>query len=232
MEKLTGPHLLRVTDDINPTYHVRRLLTATLGMPIAPAEREAADAQGSVSLFFHENKDERGAPSAKVFGVSNCHVLRGHTTHDYEFKGAGAPPQHVCLAGFRRFQRRLDEIKGCIAGHGMNAEILARGIVRLKAKPRSEDTEEAEEDEMAMVAKQEKLDQVKKDIGVLENFYKDVIDQWSDVACRNIGHVDWAPKISIDVNGRNYTKDIGTFEVDAVRFKAQFKGNVVDLGGF
>jgi hypothetical protein len=100
VEKLSGPHLLRVTDDTHPTHYVRRLLAAALGIPIATAEREAADAQGSVALFFHENKDKRGAPSAKVFGVSNCHVLRKDTTVDYEFKGAGAPRQHVRLAGF------------------------------------------------------------------------------------------------------------------------------------
>ena len=231
VERLSGSPLLRVTDDTNPTYHVRRFLTAALRMSIAPAEREAADAQGSVALFFHENKDERGAPSAKVFGVSNCHVLREHTTRDYEFKGAGAPSQRVRLAGFRRFQRGLDKIKRCVAGHGIDAEILAREIVRLEANPRSEDPEEAGEDKAAMVAKREKLDKVKKDIGVLESFYKDVINQWSDIARRNFGYVNWALKISVDVQGHSYTKDIATFEVDAVRFKAQFKGNVVDLGG-
>ncbi len=73
---------------------------------------------------------------------------------------------------------------------------------------------------------------MKKDIGVLEAFYKDANNQWGNIARRNIGHVNWTPKISVDVQGRRYTKDIGTFEVDAVRFKAQFKGNVVDLGAF
>lgn len=173
VEKLSGPHLLRVTDDTNPTYHVRRLLTAALGMPIATAEREAADAQGSVALFFHENKDKHGAPSAKVFGVSNCHVLHEDTTIDYNFKGAGAP-RH----------------------------------------------------EMAVEAKREKLAKVKKDIGILETFYNDPNNQWSDIVRRNVGHVHWAPKISVDTQGHNYTRDIGTFEVDAVRFKAQFKGNL------
>jgi uncharacterized protein YndB with AHSA1/START domain len=232
VEKLSGPHLLRVTDDTNPTHYVRRFLTAALGMPIAPAEREDADAQGSVTLFFHENKDKRGDPSAKVFGVSNCHVLREDTTVAYEFKGAGAPPQHVRLAGFRRFQRGLDEIKACVDGYGTDADLLAREVVELEAKPKSEDPEEAAEDEAAVEAKREKLAKVKKDIGVLETFYKDTNSQWGDIARRNIGHVDWAPKISVDVQGRKYTKDIGTFEVDAARFKAQFKGNVVDLGAF
>jgi hypothetical protein len=97
----------------------------------------------------------------------------------------------------------------------------------LEEKPKSEDLDEA-----AVEAKREKLAKVKKDIGVLEAFYKDTNNQWGDTARRNIGHVDWASEISVDVQSRKYTKDIGTFEVDATRFKAQFKGNVVDLGAF
>jgi hypothetical protein len=149
---------------------------------------------GRIALFFHENKDKRGATSAKVFGVSNCHVLREDTTVEYEFKGAGAPAQHVRLAGFRRFQRGLDEIKACVGGYGTDADLLVREIVELEAKPKSEDPEEAAEDEAALEAKREKLAQVKKDIGVLETFYKDVNNQWADIARRNIGHVDWAPR--------------------------------------
>jgi hypothetical protein len=44
--------------------------------------------------------------------------------------------------------------------------------------------------------------------------------------------VDWAPKISVDVEGDRYTMDIGTFELDEARFKPNFKGNVIDLGAF
>jgi hypothetical protein len=76
------------------------------------------------------------------------------------------------------------------------------------------------------------LAKVKKDIGVLETFYNDTNKQWGDIARRNIGHVDWAPEIYVDVEGRHYTKDIGTFQVDAARFKDQFKGNVVNLSAF
>lgn len=232
VEKLSGPHLLRVTDKTNPTHHVRRFLTAALGMPIATAEREAADVQGSVALFFHENKDKHGNTSAKVFGVSNCHVLRENTNVDYEFKGAGAPAQHVRLAGFRRFQRGLDEIKACITDYIGDAELLVREIAEMEVKQKSEDLEVVAEDEVAIEVRREKLAKVKKDIRILEDFYKDTNRQWGDIALRNIGHVSWAPKISVDVQGHKYTKDIGTFEVDAVKFKAQFKGNVVDLGAF
>ena len=232
VEKLSGPPLLRVTDDTNPTNYVRRLFTAALGMPIAIAEKEDDDAQGSVTLFFHKNRDKHGNPSAKVLGVSNNHVLRRDTTVTYEFRGAGAPPQRVRLAGLRQFQRALDEIKALIGGHGTDADLLAREIIALEAKPRSEDPEEAAEDEAAVKAKRKKLDKVMEDIGVLEDFYKKINSQWSDITRRNIGHVDWAPAISVDVEGRHYTKDIGTFEVEESRFKAHFKGNVVDLGAF
>ena len=126
VEKLSGPHLLRVADDTNSTHYVRRFLTAVLGMPIA-----TVDAQGSVAMFFHENKDKHGATSTKVFGVSNYHVLRKDTTVEYQFKGAGAPAQHVRLAGFCRYQRGLDEIKACIGGYEFDADLLAREIVEL-----------------------------------------------------------------------------------------------------
>ncbi|KZT25965.1 hypothetical protein NEOLEDRAFT_1156078 [Neolentinus lepideus HHB14362 ss-1] len=183
--RLSSPPLLHVTRDTNRSHYVRRFMISALGMPIVAEEREAADAQGNVTLLFHENKDMCGNFSARVFAVSNCHVLRERTIVTYEFKGPGAPRQH----------HGLDEIKSCVCGHGIDAELLAREI----------------------------------DIGELETFYNDCNSQWSNLARRNIGYVHWVPSISVDVEGRHCTKDIGTFEVDARRFRRQFKGNVVDL---
>lgn len=229
---LAGPALLRVADDTNPTHYLRRLFTALLGMPIATAERETEDAQGSVAFFFHENKTRNGDPSARVLGVSNNHVLRQDTTVDYQFKGAGTPRQYVRLAGYRRFHRGLDEIKAVIAETVTDANRLALDIVRLEEKPESQDPEEAEEDQKALEIKREELVKLNEKTINLEKFYNQVSTQWGDLGRRDIGFVDWAPKISIDVNGRRYTKDIATFEVDEVKFKAQFKGNLVDLGAF
>ena len=231
-ERLSGPPLLRVTDETDPTYYIRRLFTAALGMPITTAEREEDDAQGSVALFFHENKDKHGNPSTKVFGVSNSHVLRKDTTITYEFKGAGAPPQHVRLAGSHRFRRGLKEIEACICSHKTDANDTSQRISDLEVKPKSEDPEEAAGDGAALKARRENLAKMKEDISILEAFHNDIKNQWGDIARRNIGHVDWAPAISISIEGHRYTKDLGTFEVDAARFRARFKGNVVDLGHF
>ena len=85
--KLAGPALVRVMGSNNPTAHVRRIFTAALNVPLAAKEREEEDAQGSLTLYFHEGKDKRGNLSNKVLGVTNCHVLRKNTGADYEYKG-------------------------------------------------------------------------------------------------------------------------------------------------
>lgn len=91
----------------------------------------------------------------------------------------------------------------CIGGCRTDADLLAREIVELEVKLKSEDPEEVAEDKATMGAKWEKLAKVKKDIGTLKAFYKDAINQWCDIAHRNISHVGWAPEISVNVQGRN-----------------------------
>ena len=230
--KAVGPALLRVVGNNNPTVHVRRHLTAALGMPIATAESEMDNAQGSVGFFFHEGRDMRGDPSTKVFGVSNRHVLRKKIKGTYEFKGIGAPRQYVRVNGFHRFQRGLDEIKVSIGDHAMLADLYVREIAKLEAKGTSEDEEEAEEDARKLRKTRERLDEQKQAIADLEKFYDDVKTQWIDIWSRNVGHVHYSPPVSVDVEGEQYTEDWGTFDLEEVKFKAKFKGNVVDFGAF
>ena len=82
-QRLAGPPLMRHVGSHNATHYVRRFLTALLGIPLATKGMEE-DAQSALTLWFHENKDKDGNPSDKVYGVSNCHVLRKDTTVGYE----------------------------------------------------------------------------------------------------------------------------------------------------
>ena len=232
VERLDGLPPLRVTLDTDPTYYVRHFLTAGLSMPITTKEREPDDAQGSVGFFFHENRTRRDEPSTRVLGISNCHVLRKTTTADYEFEGTGAARQLVRVAGSHHFQRGVNEIRTRIGRLGSDAELLVTEIADLELQLTSDDPDEVEEAEAGVKAKQTKLIKVKKDIGVLEAFYNELNAQWSNIGRRNIGHVDWAPKISVDVEGDHYTMDVGTFELDKAKFKPNFKGNVINLGAF
>ena len=226
----SGPYA--VAKNTNPTHYVRRAFTAALGMPIATKERENTDAQGTVSFFFHENKDKNGEPSARVLAVSNKHVLRKGTTVDYQFRGSGAPRQYVRVCGLRRFQRSTNEIRALVTKNVAEAVRLAKGIAQLEAEPKRENREQAEEDEEDLKTKKDQLKKVNKDSGKLQAFFKEVNTQWNDIARRCIGFVDWAPSISIDVDVCHYTRDIGTVELDSHKFKDNFQGNVVDLGAF
>ncbi len=190
--------------------------------------------EGTLTLWFHENRDEDGNPSDRVFGVSSCHVLRKNTTVEYEHRD-DAPRDYVRVCGMRRFERRrgIDEITKAIASHGILADFGAREIVkleeRLEAKGGGDD-----EAIKTINAKQRNLVYENKAIAQLETFYSEVKRDWSDIKLdRNIGQVQYAAPIMVDVEGgTKYTLDWGAFLVAEEKVRDQFEGNVVDLGAF
>jgi hypothetical protein len=223
--KAAGPPLLPVVSKRNPTAHVRRHLTAVLGMPIAPAEMEEQDIQGSVGFFFHENIDQHGNPGDKVLAVTNHHVLCKAHYKKYDFRAHGSPRQHVRVCGYRRFQRGLDEIKAAVIDHNTEASSCAEEIAELEA------SEEGDEDDANnLVRARQELDEHKAAIVELETLYKEVNANWGDISRRNIGVLEYSPPISVD--DRRYTQDWAIIRVDPERFQPNFMGNVIDLGAF
>jgi len=228
-----GPPLLRTVGNKDTTVDVRGPLTAALSIPIATAERP--DNQGSLGFFFHEGVDQAGNVSNRVLGVSCRHVLLKTTKmHNvtYELKGARMRHNYIQLFSFRRFQRFLDNIKVQIGRHGTMVDIYSRGVETFEAREKSEDPEVAADDEEELGEARQRLAKENKSIADLEKFYFDVMPNWSDSARRNIGIVHYSPAITLNVKPEGYTEDWGTFVLDEDKWKAQFKGNVLDLGSF
>jgi len=223
--RLAGPPLLPHVGSHDATHHVRHFLTALLGVPLATEGMELEDSQGTLTLWFHENKDEDGNASNKVYGVSNCHILRKDTTMEYEHTG-GARKDHVRVCGMHRFQQGLDEITKAIRDQAIVADYYAREIVNLKAK--------GKQDQEVIGANQRGLDDADKAIANLENLYNEVTKSWTDIRLhRNIGYVKYAAPITVDVEGgTRYTSDWAVFEATESKVKKEFEGNVVDLGSF
>ncbi|KAI9433422.1 hypothetical protein F5148DRAFT_1301893 [Russula earlei] len=73
------------------------VLQRLAGPPLA-RHMEREDVQGTLTRWFHGNRDKVGNPSTKVSGVTNCHVLRRDPTVDYEHRG-GAPMSYVRICG-------------------------------------------------------------------------------------------------------------------------------------
>ncbi|KAF5381360.1 hypothetical protein D9615_008320 [Tricholomella constricta] len=225
LQRLAGPPFMRHVNSTNPTHHVRRFLTALLGVPLAVQGMEAED-EGTLTLWFHENKGKDGNPSYKVYGVSNCHVLRKNITVDYEHKG-GAPKDFVRVCGLHRFQRGLDEIKTHISSHSFYAELYTQEIDGLEAM------ETQDEKVLRHIStNQRNLNDAKEAIRQLEALYDEVTKHWPDIKLhRDIGYVQHAEAIKVDVEGgTRYTSDWGAFVVAEAKVKDQFEGNVVDLG--
>ena len=190
---------------------------------------EAEDSQGTLTVWFHENVGKDGNTSFKVYGVSNCHVLRKNTTFDYDHKG-GAPKDFVRVCGVHRFQRGIDEIKKHISDHGIRADIYTREIVGLEAGENQDD----EEVMIEIDANRRKLNDENATILQLEALYEQVTKYWFDIKLhRDIGYVQHAEAIKVDVQGgTRYTSDWGAFLAAEEKVKGQFEGNVVDLGAF
>ncbi|KAI9443958.1 hypothetical protein H4582DRAFT_1918198 [Lactarius indigo] len=226
LQRLAGPPLMRHVGSTNATHRVRRFLTALLGIPLATEGMEEEDSQGTLTLWFHENKDKDGNPSDKVYGVSNCHVLRKDTTVEYERRD-GEPKDHVRVCRMCRFQWGHDEIKKAKYGHSIQADLLAQEIIGLEAKERQD-----AKDAALMCAKRDKLEDKNQAIAKLEAFYDEVKNYWTDIGLhRNIGYVQHAAAITVDVEGgTRYTSDWAAFLAAEAKVKDKFEGNVVDLG--
>ncbi|KZT00483.1 uncharacterized protein LAESUDRAFT_764553 [Laetiporus sulphureus 93-53] len=212
VERLDGPRLMDTVDETNPTYRYRHPYTAALSLPVAPKIKSRDDGQGTVGLFFHENRDKNGQPSPHVLALTNKHVLSADFDADYEFRGAGAPREAAIAVFLKEAARLADEVK------------------RLKAEPKSTDAEKALDDEDALEEKKAALQKMDRRNTRLQVFYKEISTQWKDPELRNIGYTDYAPSISARVDETRYTRDIGTIRLDPRKFEDFFRGNLVDLG--
>jgi hypothetical protein len=54
--------------------------------------------------------------------------------------------------------------------------------------------------------------------------------QWTKPKDRVIGHVVWAPPVSLSTAPTSYTKDVCVIKLDDKKFSRNLKSNVLDLG--
>ncbi|KAG6850417.1 hypothetical protein H0H93_013642 [Arthromyces matolae] len=222
LQRLVGPPLMPHVITYDPTHHLRRFLTPLLGVPLATQGMEEEEgAQGTLTLWFHENKDNKGNQSKKVYGVTNCHVLRKNTHDEYQHESS-TPKDCVQVCGARRFQRGLDEIQQAIDDHRKLVERFKKDVAVMEK-------ESCDENAKLLVGLKSNIEQKEGVIVDLQAFYEEVKRGWSND--RNIGHVEYAAPITVDVEGGTlFTSDWAVFSAAEEKIKDNFQGNVVDLG--
>lgn len=214
---------MKVEEDTNPVFGLNHPFNVGLGIPIA---RSNDDTQGTLTFLFREVKTRNGAPSNKILGLTNKHVVSLDTTTAYEFDGTD--PQRILVCADRRFESAVLELKKAVRTAGDVEQYLARNVDKWKKK--------AELDGGADVAtalrrRTTEWEEKKLDITTLQMFVDKVEAEWKEPDARTLGIVEWAPKIAVGVGHLNYTRDIATFAVDQAKLQ-NFDHNIVDLGAF
>lgn len=219
VESLVGPPLMPIVDNSDPTFGLSNPFDVGLGIPIA---RASDDAQGTVTLLFHEVKTKDGTPSDRILALTNKHVVTVDTTTDYIFDAAN--PVSILVCGERRFDRANKEIK-----EALNTGL--REAVRLAGELKDLQTKEGTPAKRAVQRKEADLTRQLEDNEVRQELFHVVNGPWKLAGNCKFATVLWAPKISVTVPGHPYTRDIATLVVDEVKLE-HFNGNIVNLGTF
>ena len=213
--RLAGRPLMRVQRHSDAKFGLNHPFNTGLGIPIA---RQSDDAQGTLTFLFKEVKTISGEPSDRILALTNKHVASFDTTTDYVLDEAG--PQHILVCGDRRLAHAIDEIQEAVTTGLLDAAGL---VEELRETP--------VDNASALRHARHALEDKNEDNTNIQTLLNEVNTNWTDTNDRRFGVVDWAPRISVRVDERHYTRDIATFAVDKEKL-GDFEKNTVDLGTF
>ncbi|KAG8898478.1 hypothetical protein FRB99_007398 [Tulasnella sp. 403] len=139
------------------------------------------------------------------------------TKSDYEYSGCSSAPQkfiHNCSCC--HFEQVVNEMCVFIAKKLSEAKLFAKQLMEMLMKPESDNNDEVAADKLAVKGKKEDLDRVKDN----SDTYQQIL-RW----------LNWAPKITNDLDDCHYTWDLGVFVLDKAKFQKNFKGSYIYLTG-
>jgi hypothetical protein len=145
---------------------------------------------------------------------------------NYAYKGG--PKKEVVLMGTRGFNSFVESIRGRIGTLNITVSILETQVAVSTERSESGGPD-AERAKHELAETQYELSKARTAIVELKKFYVKVKKPWSKPEDRVIGHVVWAPSISVSTP-HGYTKDVCVIKLDNKKFLQNFRGNVLDLG--
>jgi hypothetical protein len=131
--------------------------------------------------------------------------------------------------GTKAFTNFLISIQGHIGTLNNTVGVLEKRVTVLKARSESGGPK-AEQAERELVETQHELRKIQTAIGELKKFFLKMKKEWRMPKDRIIGHVVWAPPVTVSTAPHSYTKDVCVVELDEKKFSQNFRRNVLDLG--
>ena len=146
---------------------------------------------------------------------------------DYTYKAG--PKENVVLMGIKAFTNFLRSIQGHIGTLNNTVGILEKWITALTTRSEG-GSPNAEQAARELVETQGQLSKTRTAIEELKKFFMKMKKQWAKSKDRVIGHVVWAPPLSLSTAPHGYTKDVCVVNLDKAKFSRNFRRNVLNLG--
>lgn len=220
-----GPQLLDYVPSVDPTADVCSPFTPALGLPIAPKVFPYFEGSGCLYLC------EGGEPD-RVLLLTARHVVLPPSEYSnslYHRKDNNIPRRDVIHFGSEAYQNVLTSITGKIMHETLMADHYKDEIEYLGEVVEGEDTKIADTRKVLEV----KLAGAKKSRASVNEFHGRITRFWTAESQRILGHVLYAPPISIGTGDKQFTEDWALVELNNEKFNWDtFQGNVINLGMF
>lgn len=133
--------------------------------------------------------------------------------------------------GTKAFTNFLISIQGHIGTLNSTVGVLKKRVRTLAARSRSGGSN-AEQAAVELAETEHELGKTQTAIEELKKFFVKVSKEWTKPKDRVIGHVVWAPEISVATAPHDYTQDVCVVKLNEKKFLPNFRGNVLDLGAY
>ncbi|KAF6748457.1 hypothetical protein DFP72DRAFT_1174346 [Ephemerocybe angulata] len=203
-------------------HHLQNVIdwaTTSLSLPIAGLK--TLHIQGSLGFYFRVGSD--------LYGVTARHILFPEEEGNMPYKHvAPAPEREVVLMSERAYEDFLTSIRHKKRVLTYDVDIKQRQATEERAQAETGDEQAA----IALANTEAKIERLNEAFEALDVFLTTMEgSRWSFADLRVIGHVVWAPPISGNNPPYGYTQDLCVIKLDKSKFAANFRGNVIHLGG-
>ncbi|KAL5490711.1 hypothetical protein ACEPAI_5545 [Sanghuangporus weigelae] len=221
--RFSGPQLLDYVSFVDPTADVRGPFTPALGLQIAP--KTFPYFGGTGCLYFCE-----GGGSDRVFLLTARHVVLppGEYPNElYNRKNNSMPRREIIHLGSKAFQNALEAIMDKIGHDDLMIDIYKDELEGLGEAIEGEDAKTTTNRKEF----EDRLAKAEASKASVYEFHDNVTRFWSAESQRILGHVLYAPPISISTGDKRFTEDWALVELNRGKFDWNvFRGNVIHLG--
>lgn len=214
-----GPKLLEPSLTSDPAAEFRICLTPALGLSISNAATPWAEGTGG---FFIAS----GSADSKVLLVTARHVVFDPKTDNnklFERENVSTPRQDVVLLGDEAYKSLVRSIMVEIEKKGMDIQSFNKRLEGVEGREGPRFDRERTQVKGGITAAEQAIEELTK--------LHEEVKRWEKLEDRVIGHIVYAPPITVGADPDNFTEDLALVKIDASKFDASnVETNCIDLG--